>query len=93
MLRRRRSSQSETLQSRLMKFAKEARQKASRLPPGPEQEDLLRKARRAETAFGRLAQFAGIAAARSVIRELRHAEYRVHQRRNRPHAEPGSSGP
>jgi hypothetical protein len=51
MLRRRRSSQSETLQSRLMKFAKEAREKASRLPPGPEQGDMLRRARRAETAF------------------------------------------
>jgi hypothetical protein len=34
-----------------MKFAKEAREKASRLPPGSEREDILRKARQAETAF------------------------------------------
>jgi hypothetical protein len=40
----------EFLQDRLMKFAKEAREKASRLPPGPEQEDMLRKARQADTA-------------------------------------------
>ena len=48
---RRRFKQLESLQDRLMKFAKEAREKASRLPPGPVQEDMLRKARRAETAF------------------------------------------
>ena len=50
MLRRRRSKQSESLQDRLMKFAKEAREKASRLPPGSEREDMLRKARQADTA-------------------------------------------
>ena len=48
---RRRFKQLESLQDRLMKFAKEAREKASRLPPGSEREDILRKARRAETAF------------------------------------------
>jgi leucyl aminopeptidase len=47
---RRRSKQSESLQDRLMKFAKEAREKASRLPPGSEREDMLRKARQADTA-------------------------------------------
>jgi hypothetical protein len=51
MLKRGRFKQSEPLQDRLMKFAKEAREKASRLPPGPEQEDMLRKARQADTAF------------------------------------------
>ena len=50
MLTRRRSKQSESLQDRLMKFAKEAREKASRLPPGSEREDMLRKARQADTA-------------------------------------------
>jgi hypothetical protein len=48
---RRRFKQSESLQDRLMKFAKEAREKASRLPPGPEQDNMLRKARQANTAF------------------------------------------
>ena len=48
---RRRFKQLESLQDRLMKFAKEAREKASRLPPGSEREDILRKARQAETAF------------------------------------------
>ena len=47
---RRRFKQSESLQDRLMKFAKEARDKASRLPPGPEQDNMLRKARQADTA-------------------------------------------
>jgi hypothetical protein len=50
VLRRRRSKQSESLQDRLMKFAKDAREKASRLPPGSEREDMLRKARQADTA-------------------------------------------
>jgi hypothetical protein len=50
MLRRRRSRQSETLQSRLMNFAKEAREKESSLPPGPAQDDMPRKARQADTA-------------------------------------------
>jgi len=48
---RRRFKQSESLQDRLMKFAKEARDKASRLPPGPEQDNMLSKARQANTAF------------------------------------------
>ena len=47
---RRRFKQMEFLQDRLTKFAKEAREKASRLPPGPEQEDMLTKARQADTA-------------------------------------------
>jgi hypothetical protein len=50
VLRPRRSRQSESLQDRLMKFAKEAREKASRLPPGPEKDDMLRRARQADTA-------------------------------------------
>jgi hypothetical protein len=33
-----------------MKFAKESREKASRLPPGPGQDNMLRKARQADTA-------------------------------------------
>jgi len=48
---RRRFKQSESLQDRLMKFAREAREKASRVPPGPEQDNMLRKARQANTAF------------------------------------------
>jgi hypothetical protein len=47
---RRRFKQMDSLQDRLMKFAKESREKASRLPPGPGQDDMLRKARQADTA-------------------------------------------
>ena len=47
MLGRRRS---ETIQDRLAEFAQETREKAAVLPPGQEQQDLLRKARQAETA-------------------------------------------
>jgi leucyl aminopeptidase len=50
MQERRRSKQPESLQDRLIKFAKEAREKATRLPPGPDKEEMLRKARRADTA-------------------------------------------
>jgi hypothetical protein len=38
------------LKDRLAVFAKEARDKASLLPPGPEKNGLLRKASNAETA-------------------------------------------
>jgi hypothetical protein len=38
------------LQDRLVKFGTDAREKALRLPPGQEQEDMLRKARLADTA-------------------------------------------
>ena len=50
MLKRRRVKQSESLQDRLASFAKEARDKAASLPDGPEREDLLKRARQAETA-------------------------------------------
>jgi hypothetical protein len=47
MLKRR---QSEPLRDRLANFAQETRDKASVLPVGLEQQDMLRKARQAETA-------------------------------------------
>jgi hypothetical protein len=47
---RRRFKEVESLQDRLMRFASDAREKALRLPPGPEQEDMLRKARLADAA-------------------------------------------
>lgn len=47
MLGRRRS---ESIQERLAAFAQKTREKASVLPPGLEQQDLLRKVRQAETA-------------------------------------------
>jgi hypothetical protein len=47
---RRRSRQTISLKDRLSAVAKEAFHKASLLPPGPEKDDLLRKARQAETA-------------------------------------------
>jgi hypothetical protein len=50
MYRQRRFKETGSLQDRLVKFGKDAREKALRLPPGPEQEDMLRKARLADTA-------------------------------------------
>ncbi|MET4492895.1 hypothetical protein ABIA94_008501 [Bradyrhizobium sp. LA7.1] len=50
MQKRRRFKQSTSLQDRLASFAKQASETASKLPPGPERENLLRKARQAETA-------------------------------------------
>ena len=47
MTERRRS---ESLQDRLTAFAQETRDKASLLPPGLEQQEMLRKARQADTA-------------------------------------------
>jgi len=50
MQRRRRFKQTISLKERLASFAKEAREKASELRPGPEQDALLKKARQADTA-------------------------------------------
>jgi len=51
MQQRRRSKHSISLKDRLASFAKEASERASKLPRGPERENLLKKARQAETAF------------------------------------------
>jgi hypothetical protein len=48
-MQRRRFNQTEPLQDRIASFAREAREKASRLPPGPERDTLLKKARLADT--------------------------------------------
>jgi hypothetical protein len=50
MAERRRAKQQPSLKERLAVFAEEARGKASQLRPGPEREDLLKKARQANTA-------------------------------------------
>lgn len=50
MQHRRRFKQSLTLKDRLALFAKKASEEAMKLPPGPERESLLKKARQAETA-------------------------------------------
>ncbi len=50
MQRRRRFRQVASLKDRLASFAKEVRERASRLPPGEERTDLLRRARQADTA-------------------------------------------
>jgi hypothetical protein len=50
MLKRRRSKQTIPLKDRLAAFAKEMVEQASHLPPGTEKDDLLRRARRADTA-------------------------------------------
>ena len=50
MSERRRFIQTIPLKDRLALFAKEIREKASQLRPGPEQRALLKKARQADTA-------------------------------------------
>jgi hypothetical protein len=50
MSKRHRFRQSQSLKDRLSSFAKQTREKASRLNPGPEKDDLLRRARQADTA-------------------------------------------
>ena len=49
-MQRRRLKQTVSLKDRLAAFAKEIREKASQLRPGPEQDALLKRARQAETA-------------------------------------------
>jgi hypothetical protein len=48
--RRRRFKQTVSFKDRLSSFAMELREEASRLPSGPRKDDLLKRARRAETA-------------------------------------------
>ncbi|WP_024519369.1 hypothetical protein [Bradyrhizobium sp. Tv2a-2] len=50
MLKRRHFKQTVTLKDRLISFAKEAREKAGQLQPCPEKDELLKKARQADTA-------------------------------------------
>jgi hypothetical protein len=50
MFRRRRSKQEVSLKDRLASFSGKAREKAGRLRPGKEQDNLLRSARQADTA-------------------------------------------
>jgi hypothetical protein len=49
-MKRRRSEQTISLKERLASFAKEVREKASRLPPGTEKEAMLKKASQADIA-------------------------------------------
>ena len=46
----RRVKQTAPLEDRLEQMAEHCRQKAAHLPPGPERDELVRKARQAETA-------------------------------------------
>jgi hypothetical protein len=50
MIKRRRFRQTASFQDRLTAFAQDAREEAAKLPPGVEQDDMLRKARQADTA-------------------------------------------
>ena len=50
MTKRRRFKQAFSLKDRLTKFAEDVRKKAGVLPPGPAREDMIRKARQADTA-------------------------------------------
>jgi hypothetical protein len=50
MTQRRRFKQTTSLKDRLAVFAKQVRDEAAELRPGPEQDALLKKARQADTA-------------------------------------------
>lgn len=50
MFKRRRFKQQLTLQDRLSAWVEQVQEQASRLPPGPERDALLKKARQAELA-------------------------------------------
>jgi hypothetical protein len=50
MAERRRAKQTTSLKDRLAVFAEDARGKASQLGPGAERDDLLKRARQADTA-------------------------------------------
>ncbi len=50
MLKRRNLQQKNSLKERLALFAQDVRRQASQLPPGPEREQMLRRARQADTA-------------------------------------------
>jgi hypothetical protein len=51
MQRRRRVKHHFTLQDRIIAWAKEVREQAAALPPGPDREMLLKKVQQAETAL------------------------------------------
>jgi hypothetical protein len=51
MQKRRRSKQETTLQDRVEEWAKQVREQADRLPPGPDRDALLKKVRQTETAL------------------------------------------
>ncbi len=48
--KRRRFKQSQSLKDRLLAWAEGVRKQAEKAPPGPRRDDLLKKARRADTA-------------------------------------------
>jgi hypothetical protein len=50
MQQRRRFKQKQSLEAQLARYAKTARKVAALLPPGAEKDELLRKARQADTA-------------------------------------------
>jgi hypothetical protein len=60
----RHSKQTEPLQDRILSFARQIREKATRLSPGKERDDLLRRARLADTA-SHLSDWANSAGLRS----------------------------
>jgi hypothetical protein len=50
MFQRQRFEQTKSLQDRLKKFASDVRARAAELPPGTEKDELLQRARQADTA-------------------------------------------
>jgi|HubBroStandDraft_6_1064221.scaffolds.fasta_scaffold2123989_1 hypothetical protein len=57
-MQRHRFKQTESLQDRIASFGREAREKAARLPPGPERDALLKKARLADNSGSHLEDWA-----------------------------------
>jgi len=51
MQKRRRFKQQLTLQERLTAWSKESLDQAAKLPPGPERDSLIKKARQADVAY------------------------------------------
>jgi hypothetical protein len=66
MFNGRRFKQTQSLKERLLSFAKDLSEQAAQLPAGIERDDMLRRARRADTAAQprRLGELSRIAAAR-----------------------------
>jgi hypothetical protein len=63
-MHRRREKYTSPLEERLSQMAQDCKEKAAALPPGPERDLLLRKARQAETA-SHLSEWAGSPGLRS----------------------------
>ena len=92
MQRRRRFQQTQSLEARRSEEAKRLREEAKLLPPSAQREELIRKARRAETALHAVLRhhllLAGMARVHLPVhtRVVRHLRRRIGSRRNNRYA-------